>query len=175
MKSPLTKFILTALGIFIAWYIVYEKWLLPDGRLDEWLSVNIVGVSTGILKLFGLEVFHYGRVTGLAGQPGVEIVDGCNGISAIGLFLGFVIAFPGPWQRKVSFCITGIGIIYLVNIIRVVFLVITQAKWPAVFSFTHDYSTTGIFYAVIFLLWMVWANYNDFLKKELPLPDTAAE
>jgi hypothetical protein len=34
-------------------------------------------------------------------------------------------------------------------------------RWPAMFDITHDYSTTAIFYLVIFVLWMVWANLGD--------------
>ncbi|MFA5668057.1 MAG: archaeosortase/exosortase family protein [Balneolaceae bacterium] len=160
MKSPVVKFIATALGIFIIWYIIYEKWLLPDGRLDEWLSLNIIGVSAGIIKSMGFDVYTINRIIGIGENSGVEVVDGCNGISAIGLFLGFIIAFPGPWKSRLSFSILGIGIIYIVNVIRIVTLTITKVKWPAFFDFTHDYSTTGIFYIVIFVLWMVWVNYN---------------
>ncbi len=167
LKSPLAKFIIVALIFFVVWYILYEQWILPDGRLDEWLSLNIVGVSTGILNFFGFDTFTYHRVTGISGNPGVEIVDGCNGIAAIGLFLGFIIAFPGPWKSRLSFSVIGIGVIYLTNIVRIVFLAITQAKWPALFDFTHDYSTTAIFYVVIFVLWMVWVNYHS-----LPNVDT---
>lgn len=160
MKSPVVKFIATALGIFIVWYIIYEKWLLPDGRLDEWLSLNIIGVSAGIIKSLGFDVYTINRIVGIGENSGVEVVDGCNGISAIGLFLGFIIAFPGPWKSRLSFSILGIGVIYIVNVIRIVTLTITKVKWPAFFNFTHDYSTTGIFYIVIFVLWMVWVNYN---------------
>jgi len=161
MKSPVVKFIATALGIFIIWYIIYEKWLLPDGRLDEWLSLNIIGVSAGIIKSLGFDVYTINRIVGIGENSGVEVVDGCNGISAIGLFLGFIIAFPGPWKSRLSFSILGIGIIYIVNIIRIVTLTVTKVKWPAFFDFTHDYSTTTIFYIIIFILWMIWVNYNS--------------
>lgn len=43
MNSPVIKFIAKALLVIILWFMVYELWLLPDGRLDEWLSLNIIG------------------------------------------------------------------------------------------------------------------------------------
>ncbi len=161
MKSPTLKFVLTALGIFVVWYIVYEKWLLPDGRLDEWLSLNIIGNSAGIIKWLGYDVYTVNRIIGIGEYSGIEVVDGCNGISAIGLFLGFILAFPGPWKNRLSFSIVGIGIIYLINVLRIVTLTITKVEWPAFFNFTHDYSTTTIFYISIFFLWMIWVNYNS--------------
>ncbi len=166
MNSPIFKFIAKTLVIFIIWYIVYELWLLPAGDLDYWLSLNIIGTSAGIIEILGFDVFTVNRIIGIGEYPGIEIVDGCNGIAAMGLFLGFILAYPGDWKNKLSFCFVGIGIIYLVNIIRVVALAITQAKWPEFFDFTHDYSTTAIFYIVIFILWMVWVNYADAFPDE---------
>lgn len=161
MNSPVLKFIAKALLIFILWYLVYELWLLPDGSLDKWLSLNIIGASAGILEWVGYEVFTINRIIGVGEYPGIEIVDGCNGIAAMGLFLGFILAYPGDWKNRISFSVLGMGVIYLVNIARVITLVITQKEWPRFFDFTHDYSTTAIFYIVIFLLWMVWVNFAD--------------
>ncbi len=161
MKSPTLKFVLTALGIFVVWYIVYEKWLLPDGRLDAWLSLNIIGNSAGIIKWMGYDVYTVNRIIGIGEYSGIEVVNGCNGISAIGLFLGFILAFPGPWKNRLSFSVMGIGIIYIINMLRIVTLTITKVEWPAFFDFTHDYSTTTIFYISIFFLWMIWVNYNS--------------
>lgn len=161
MNSPVTLFIVKALAFFIGWYLLYELWLLPDGRLDEWLSLNIIGSSAGFIEWMGYEVYTVNRIIGIREAGGIEIVDGCNGIAAIGLFLGFIIAYPGDWKDRLSFSVVGIGIIYLVNILRVIVLTVTQVEWPQFFNFTHDYSTTAIFYIVIFVLWMVWVNYAD--------------
>ncbi|MDZ7681673.1 MAG: archaeosortase/exosortase family protein [Fodinibius sp.] len=103
----------------------------------------------------------YGRLIGINESAGIYLADGCSGIAAIGLFVGFVVAYPGEWIPRIAFIAIGIGIIYLVNILRILVLAITQVKWPGMFDITHDYSTTAIFYLVIFVLWMVWANLGD--------------
>lgn len=161
MNSEIAKFIAKALVIYIIWYLVYEMWLLPDGSLDEWVSLNIVAVSNGIVRLLGFDTWALHRIIGIGENPGIELVDGCTGISAIGLFLGFILAYPGDCKKKISFSIVGIGVIYIVNILRIVLLTITQDKWPQFFDFTHEYSTTTIFYIVIFLMWMLWVNITD--------------
>ncbi len=160
-KSPVSQFILKALGIFILWYIVYELYLLPKGDLDEWVSLNIVAVSNGIIQFLGYETWTMHRIIGIYESAGIELVDGCTGISAIGLFAGFILAYPGDWKKRVSFTLIGIGVIYIVNILRIVVLVITQNEWIEFFDFTHDYSTTTIFYVVIFVMWMIWVKYSD--------------
>ena len=161
MKSLIVKFIAKALGFFAIWYLIYDLWLLPAGDLDRWLSLNIVMVGGGILEAFGFDVYAFGRVIGIVEYPGIEIVDGCNGVAAIGLFLGFIFAYPGDWRNKLSFSLFGVSLIYLVNLFRIITLTITQAHYPSLFDFMHDYSTTTIFYLFIFLLWMIWVNFND--------------
>ena len=168
LHSPVIKFIAKALGVSVVWYVIYELWLLPDGNLDAWLSFNIVANSAGILQWFGVDVYVVDRIIGIGEAPGIEIIDGCNGIAAIGLFLGFILAYPGGWTNRFSFCVLGIGVIYLVNILRILVLTITQAHYPQFFNFTHDYSTTAIFYLFIFLLWMVWVNYSDAVAEAKP-------
>lgn len=160
-QSEIAKFLIKVFAIYIIWYMVYELWLLPNGYIDEPLSRNIVSVSAGILSFFGESVFLYDRVVGITGLNGIEIVDGCNGIAAIGLFLGFIIAYPGARIPRVIFSVFGILVIYIVNVARIVSLSYIQAYWPQVFNFAHDYSTTAIFYIIIFILWMIWANYGE--------------
>ena len=161
LKSPITQFILKALGFFAVWYVIYELWLLPQGSLDEWLSLNIVAVSNGVIQLFGYDTWTMHRIIGIGENAGIQLVDGCTGISAIGLFLGFILAYPGDWKNRISFSLLGIGVIYLVNILRIVVLAITQEEWIEFFDFTHDYSTTTIFYVVIFVLWMIWVQLSE--------------
>lgn len=159
--SPLTKFIVKALSFFIIWYVIYELWLLPDGSLDEWISLNVISNSSGIVQWFGFDVFTYNRVVGIFGNAGIEVVDGCNGIAAMGLFFGFIVAYPGDIKKKISFLLFGIGLIYLSNVIRITVLVLIQESYPEIFDFFHDYTTTAIFYFIIFGLWLIWVNYSN--------------
>lgn len=158
LKSDIAVFLYKVVGIYILWYLLYELWLLPDGRLDAWLCSNVAQIGYDLLQVFGYEAFISGRLVGIEGTAGIFLADGCSGISAIGLFVGFVIAYPGRWIPRICFIITGIGIIYLVNVGRIVTLAVTLAEWPGFFDFMHTYSTTAIFYLIIFGLWMIWAN-----------------
>jgi exosortase family protein XrtF len=161
MNKDLTRFIATSLGIFIAWYLLYDLWILPDGRVDHALSLHIISVTQALLGLFGIEALQSGRVIWLEGANGIEMVDGCNGIEALGLFVGFVIAYKGTWKNRAWFIPLGLFLIYAVNILRIVVLTITQLHAPAIFDVTHDYSTTAIFYIVIFAMWVWWSNLEN--------------
>lgn len=149
------------LAWFGIWYLFYEVWLLPDGRLDAFLSVNIVEVAAGIISLTGLDFFQANRVIGIVGTNGLIVVNGCNGLEAIGLFIGFVMSYPGDRIKRSFFIPMGILVIYLVNVFRIVSLVLIQYFYPTAFDFAHDYSTSAIFYLAIFAMWVIWINFGQ--------------
>jgi exosortase/archaeosortase family protein len=161
--SDLTRFILKTTAFFIVWYILYDMIVGPDGRIDHWLSVNVVEASAAVINLFEAPFVH-GRVVGLPGQPGILLVDGCNGIAAMGLFFGFLLGYPGKVLPKLVYGFIGVLLLYLVNVIRIVALTFTQKYYPDIFAFTHDYSTTFLFYLVIFVLWVVWSEIQHKLQ-----------
>jgi exosortase family protein XrtF len=161
LTSNIAIFLYKVLGIYILWYLIYDLWLLPAGWLDAWVCKNVAGIAYHILELFGYSAFLKGRHVGVIGTSGVVMVNGCSGISAIGLFAGFVAAYPGRWILRILFIPVGIGIIYLINIIRITGLGITLVHWPSLFNFMHDYSSTALFYLVIFALWMIWVNFGE--------------
>jgi exosortase/archaeosortase family protein len=162
-QSRAVSFLWKALLIYIIWYVVYELWLLPKGTIDQWLTTHIVVVSSNVLEFLKIPHFAEGRLIGMPATAGVLLVNGCSGISAMGLFVGFVIAYPGRWDYRLMFILFGVFILYLVNIIRITVLVVVQGFWDAGFAIMHDYSTSAVFYLVIFLLWMIWANLNQYL------------
>lgn len=159
-------------GIYVAWYVFYELWLLPDGRLDRWLSHNVAAMGGRVLTLLGLDVAAEGRILRMAGAPGVKIINGCNGLSTIGLFAGFVFAFPGSNRRRALFLPLGIVVVYLANVARVAGLAALQGTWPEAFAVVHDFGSTTVFYVVVFALWMVWANYGQPPRVDAPKGET---
>jgi exosortase family protein XrtF len=154
------RFLAKVLAVYVAWYVVYDLWLLPDGRLDAWLSQHVAGVSGTLLTGLDHDASALGRSVTMPGISGVRIADGCNGLATIGLFVGFVVAYPGRFWRRLAFLPLGILVIYATNVGRVVAMVLTQKYWPAAFDPLHGFGLTTIFYVVVFGLWVVWANYG---------------
>lgn len=159
-RKRILTFFLRGLVVWVVWYVVYDLWLEPLGTFDRILSHNLVSVSGDILTAFGFKVFLHDRVIGLAGMSGIIIITPCDGMEAMGLFLGFIHAFPGNIRRRWLFSLAGLLVIYMTNIVRICSLVLTQKYWPDLFDFTHHYSTTAIFYVIVFLLWVIWAHWG---------------
>lgn len=159
-RKRIAIFFLRGFVVWLAWYILYDLWLAPQGSFDHWLCNDLVSVSGTIMRVLGFHVFVSENVIGLTGMAGIIIITPCNGMEAMGLFLGFVHAFPGQRWKRWFFSMAGLIVIYMTNIVRIIVLVLTQRYWSTVFDFTHHYSTTAIFYVIVFMLWVIWAQWG---------------
>ena len=157
-NRQLWVFAAKVLAVYGLWYVVYDLWLLPDGRLDTWLSTNVAWVSGQVLSGLGFEAMVSGRSLNLPGTVGVHVADGCNGLTTLGLFIGFVVAYPGKTWRRCLFIPAGMLAIYLTNVTRVATMLVVQKYLPVAFDPLHSFGLTTIFYVVVFALWVVWAN-----------------
>ena len=97
----------------------------------------------------------------------VKIVEGCNGLAVMILFLSFVIAFGGRLLDMAIFIPLGILMIHASNIIRLVFLVYIYVYHYEMADAFHDYVFPAIIYGMVFLLWVVWVNYFAFASKKI--------
>lgn len=91
-------------------------------------------------------------------KPLAIIVEGCNSISVIILFLSFIIAFKGSLVNTVLFIAVGSVVIYLVNLFRIVVLLIGFYEIPQYKSFLHTIVFPLIIYGIVFIMWMIWVN-----------------
>ena len=172
-QRRIAVFAAKALAIYGLWYIAYDLYLLPDGRLDAWLSHNVAWVTHGIISMMGLDPILYGRIVNIPGAGGIEVANGCNGLTTIGLFIGFVVAYPGKTSRRFWFIPMGIGVIYAVNVFRVVVMLLALQYYPPAFDPLHGFGLTAIFYVTVFALWVAWAHYGGAERDtEGPSPGT---
>lgn len=93
-----------------------------------------------------------------------RIVEGCNAISVIILFLTFIIAFSGTLKATIFFGLIGSLIIYVVNIIRILGLSKLEMIYPEYQDISHDLVFPGIIYGTTFVLWIIWVNKFSHLK-----------
>ncbi|PAP76380.1 archaeosortase/exosortase family protein [Rubrivirga marina] len=146
--------------VYGVWFVLYDLWILPDGRLDEALSL-FVASATGAVVRFGSDaVVTDGRVVWL-GPRGIEVADGCNGLSSLSLFVGFVLAYPGAWIRRAVFIPLGLALIVVANVARCVVLLALLGWRPDWFDAVHTEHSVWVFYAVIFGLWVSWTHVGD--------------
>ncbi|MCK5781303.1 MAG: exosortase family protein XrtF [Flavobacteriales bacterium] len=96
----------------------------------------------------------------------IKIVEGCNGLSVMILFLSFIVAFGGSLLAKMIFVPLGILLIHISNIVRIAFLAYVYVYHYDYAQMTHDYIFPTIIYGMVFLLWVIWVNYFAVSKKK---------
>ncbi len=95
----------------------------------------------------------------------IRVVEGCNSISLIILFLSFIIAFSGSIKATIFYGIFGCLVIYSVNIVRIMVLSLLLYKYPEHQYFLHSLLFPAIIYGTVFLLWVIWVNRFSYLKR----------
>ena len=150
--------------------MLYDLYILPDGRFETFLSVSSVSLAGTILKVFGAEVESSGRIISCLGSKAVQVNNGCNGLQLIGLYSGFIIAYPGNWIPRLLLLISGISLLLFANVIRISFFAIFNSSFPEHWDIAHDASSYIFFYPIVLSLWYVWtiiSGENSLLKKQL--------
>lgn len=95
-----------------------------------------------------------------------RIIEGCNGLSVIILFIAFVIAFSGTVKRTLLFVVIGSIIIHIFNVIRIALLSVLITKFPSIQHILHDVVFPLFIYGIVFILWVIWVNnYSTYAKK----------
>nr|WP_315195975.1 exosortase family protein XrtF [uncultured Flavobacterium sp.] len=88
----------------------------------------------------------------------VRIVEGCNGISVIILFISFIVAFSGSLKNTFFFIFGGTLLIYILNVLRIALLIILMYYFPEKKHLLHGVLFPAIIYGAIFVLWVIWVN-----------------
>jgi exosortase family protein XrtF len=95
-----------------------------------------------------------------------RVVEGCNSISVIILFISFIIAFAGKFKATVIYILGGSVLIYVVNLIRIAILSIGLYNYPWREDVLHTVIFPMVIYGMVFLLWMFWVNRFSKNKKQ---------
>ncbi len=109
-------------------------------------------------ETLALKLFINGKITAL-------IVEGCNAISIIILFIAFIIAFAGKFKSTILYILFGSLLIYFTNIVRIVIISIAIYEYPQYQDVLHEIIFPSIIYGITFLLWFIWIRNYSTLKK----------
>jgi len=159
------------LGKFIVSYlilsIIYQSYLnrFDASKAEVDLFTEIVAdQSATVLSWFDSKSYTMPHLK----EPSVKliykgkyisrIIEGCNAISVIILFISFVIAFTGKFKNTVLFILFGTILIHILNIGRIALLCVGLYYFPNLEHLLHGVVFPLIIYGIVFLLWIVWVN-----------------
>lgn len=159
------------LGIFLLTYVVltffYQLYL---GRFDsaayevDDITKSVAEQTKQLMLVFNADArtephpFEACIKLFYKGEFVARIIEGCNAISVIILFISFVVAFTGRMKHTILFIIFGSILIHILNISRIAILAVLLHHYPEHEHFLHGTVFPLFIYAVVFLLWVMWVN-----------------
>lgn len=161
------RFIVTFLSVYAILTLAYNFYLnASDGsKFYPDYMTNLVARQTDAL-IGGLG--YKAQIMPHPNEPSMKIiingkfvarvVEGCNAISIIILFVAFVLAFSGTWKMTLFYCFAGSIIVYTFNLVRIVILSVGLYHYPWRQELMHTVIFPMLIYGIVFLLWMVWVN-----------------
>ena len=171
--KPVLKILLRFIIIYVVMVLGYQFYLnqfhhLGLDPISVWVAKqtvfvqNILGYPSQIVHgtLVQETAWYY-----VAGKYVSRMVEGCNAISVMILFLAFVFAF---FKGAKTFVYAGLGLVFLhlMNVLRIVGLNILLRELPQYSKIGHDYFFPAIIYGSVVLLWLVWIKF--FALKDAP-------
>ena len=167
-----TKFFL--IYILLSWlYGLYlgqfdEATFEPDG-----ITTLVSDQTRDLLNFFGEEAttrpheLEPSHKFAVHGKFVARIVEGCNAVSVMILFVAFVVAFKGKLKHTLLFILGGILIIHILNILRIALLVLALYYYPEYQEILHGTIFPLVIYSVVFILWVIWVNkFSVYARKK---------
>lgn len=172
--KSVVRFISVFLVVYVGLSLAYKFYLqFSDGSkfYPDYVTHLVAKQSELVLNAFGYHAKIIAHPTEpsnklmLNGQYLARVIEGCNSISVIILFVSFIIAFSGRLKDTIFFVLSGSVLLYSVNLLRIVFLTMGIYHFPENSGFLHAVIFPGIIYGMVFLLWMFWVNRFSKLNK----------
>jgi exosortase family protein XrtM len=151
------QFLLLFVALYLAMYVAYV--LLPDAMLrDKIFSYGITYPAKAVLNW----LFPGERAVALENQlrsarAHLSIVRGCDGAGVVFLLIAAIVAYRAAWMATLLGTAGAIGLIYLVNEMRIVALYFVQSYRPLWFMTVHVYFIPSLMILVAAIYFMWWA------------------
>lgn len=87
-----------------------------------------------------------------------RVIEGCNAMSIIILFISFIVAFSGKIKPTLLYILAGSLLIYFINIVRISVIAIALYEYPEYEYILHDIVFPLMIYGITFLLWILWVT-----------------
>lgn len=161
---PIINFLLIFLLTFFAFTALYDVYLKGFNEKVDMMSSVVGHQGAQALRALGFEAFardvHFEQSThvGIDGFARVKVIEGCNGLSVMILFLAFILGFPGSWKQKVWFIPAGLLVIHLFNIARVAILCWAVYSYGETGYPIYKEMFTASIYVLVLAMWYLWVQ-----------------
>lgn len=163
--APVLKILLRFIGIYLILVFLYQSYLNTStdpvldpisrwvGEQASWIQNQINYPTILIDGEKGVGVYFY-----VKNEYVSRMVEGCNAISVMIMFLAFILAFYKGYKTFL-FAIGGLVILHGMNVLRIMGLNIVLIDHGNYGTMFHDYVFPAIIYGTVVVLWIVWIKF----------------
>ena len=146
-------------------YFPIQPWMKS---FQDYMAQMVFDQSTWVVQhILGMDLVKEGRLMLFKNGTGIRINSSCSGDKQILQLALLLLIFPGKWKTKFWFIPFGIILVHATNILRIVLLSLVATWRPEWMDIIHDSVLRGMFYVVIFGVWILFVRMN----KENPHTD----
>lgn len=153
--KSIIKFCLIFLGLLVILTTTFPFLSDKFNPQLSWLMVATADLTGFLLKLFGMTVNISGRVVSL-NNFSMEVVGECTGLYEMLIFLAAMIAYPASYKKKLIGAGLGLPLLYVINVIRMMFIAVVGNWSPQTFDFMHMYFWQVAMILIIVSVWVLW-------------------
>ena len=168
VKSPMFYFLIKVAIIFLVWEFLngylqrYAFFSSLWKSLHDVLLESILDISEFTLRsILGFDLKRSGIWLHIGNSPGVTVGPACVGFGLQVAFAALIMAYEGPWKKKLWFIPLGMLGIHAINVLRVVVLSIISNINNDWVDFNHKYVFSSMVYLFIFLMWVTWVRFLE--------------
>lgn len=96
----------------------------------------------------------------------LSVVRQCTGLFEAITLLACILAYPTNWKNKLKGIAMGLPLIYVFNIVRLIFLALLGIQSFSLFEFFHDYILQITFMSLVIGIWFFWIQ--NVVKRNVP-------
>ncbi|MEI6866464.1 exosortase family protein XrtF [Flavicella sp.] len=169
-RKKILKFLVKFFGAYFLFFGIYSYYLFSTQKKVQKfecspITYGVAEQTISVLTFFGYDVKLEQHTEELSIKLLFDdvylarVIEGCNSLSVIILFVSLIIAFSGSFWKTLFFALFGSVVIYCLNILRISFLTVALAKFPEQKEILHNLVFPSLIYGLVFLLWVIWVNY----------------
>lgn len=163
--QPIWMFLLRFFGVYILGVFLYNIYLdqysieldgvtrMVTEQVASLLSITLPEITCVFSEVSPMSEIQY------YGVSIMSLIEGCNAISVMILFVAFLVAFKGKLKHYLWFIPFGVMFLYLANLIRIYLIGLIVLYLPSWSGIAHDYLFPGVIYGSTFLLWVIWVKF----------------
>jgi exosortase H (IPTLxxWG-CTERM-specific) len=158
------RFALVMAGFAGAVLLTYREDVL--GALLAPLTMWTAHATAALLQWAGMEATRTATVISHTNGFAYEIYYRCIGFLPVGFLTTGILAYPGPWRKKLVGLVVGVPVLIALNLTRLVHLFYVGVHNPAAFDFAHSVMWEGFLILAILGLWLGWTRWSDSLREK---------